>query len=375
METLILSDEDVHRIALGVGLDHLMDELIDRLTKAFETFSTETTVVPARDGFVYDHPVPGLLEWMPCMTYGDRATVKLVGYHPGNPKTRSLPTILSTIGAYDTTSGHLICLMDGTLLTALRTGAASAVASSIMSAPGSRVLGLIGAGVQAIAQLHALSRTFDLEEVLIYDVDADVQGTFTERSSVFASHLSIRPATVGDLVRKSDVICTATSVGIGEGPVFYGVEPKPWVHLNAIGSDFPGKVEIPLDLLQRAFVCPDFRTQAIREGECQQLTPNQIGPDLFEVVQNRDRYQHVRDQITVFDSTGWALEDHVAMNLFMELAAELRLGTRVQIESIPVDAVNPNYFATSRRHETAQRRPTEPVLFESPDIAFRQTGT
>lgn len=375
MESLILSDEDVHKIALKVGLDLLMDELINRLTTAFEHFSAESTVVPARDGFVYDHPVSGLLEWMPCMTYGDRATVKLVGYHPGNPKSRNLPTILSTIGAYDTTSGHLICLMDGTLLTALRTGAASAVATRIMSSSGARVLGLIGTGVQAIAQLHALSRLFDLDEVLIYDIDPAVQDTFVERASIFASHLPIRPVPVDELVRSSDVICTATSVGIGEGPVFDGVEPNPWVHINAIGSDFPGKVEIPLTLLQRSFVCPDFRAQAIKEGECQQLVPDQIGPDLFELVQNRDRYEGVRDQITVFDSTGWALEDHVAMNLFMELAADLELGTHVQIESIPEDAVNPYYFATPQRREAPPHRSTEPIFFESPDTAFRQTGS
>lgn len=347
METLILTGDDVRRILLHVGLDTLMDEMIGHLSSAFEAYDplSESTDVPVRQGFVYHQPVTGLLEWMPCRQAGVGATIKIVGYHPENPREKNLPTILSTVNAFDTTSGHLVCMMDGTLLTALRTGAASAVASRILASPETRVVGLIGAGAQAVTQLHALTRLFDLEQVYVYDADPEVAGSFARRVAVFGRGLPIELAPVDEIVRSADVLCTATSVGVGEGPVFGDIEPKPWAHFNAVGSDFPGKIELPLALLRRSVVCPDCWEQAMREGECQQLAPAEVGPALWELVQRPERADYLQERLTVFDSTGWALEDDAAMHLFMRYAAELQLGTRLAVEIISEDAVNPYHFA------------------------------
>ena len=118
------------------------------------------------------------------------------------------------------------------------------------------------------------------------------------------------------------------------------------MHINAIGSDFPGKTELPIDLLKECFVCPDFRAQAIVEGECQQLQPKNIGPDIVEVVRNPGQYDHVRKGRSVFDSTGWALEDNVAMELFLEYATKLGLGQFIEIENLPEVANNPYHFVS-----------------------------
>ncbi len=67
---------------------------------------------------------------------------------------------------------------------------------------------------------------------------------------------------------EADIICTATSADSGQGPIFEDLALQPWVHINAVGSDFRGKVELPLSLLKRSFVCPDLRIQAMQEGEC-----------------------------------------------------------------------------------------------------------
>lgn len=277
---------------------------------------------------------------------GSQATIKVVGYHPANFHTRQLPTILSTVSSYDTRTGHLVCIMDGTFLTALRTGAASAVASRILASPESRTLGLFGAGAQAVSQLHALSRVLDLDRVLVYDANASVQASFLRRARAVVGEIPIEIAPPRTIVEQADVICTVTSIGVGAGPIFDGFEPRPWAHFNAVGSDFRGKTELPLGLLQRAFVCPDFRQQAVIEGECQQLAEDDIGPDLYEVVQRAEELEPLRRSLTVFDSTGWALEDHVAMTLFMDLAEQLDLGTPVAVEAIPTDPLNPYQFLT-----------------------------
>ena len=116
------------------------------------------------------------------------------------------------------------------------------------------------------------------------------------------------------------------------------------MHINAIGSDFPGKVELPLDLLKQSLVCPDFLEQAKIEGECQQLKDSEIGPDLSQIVKNSKKYSHAKNQITVFDSTGWALEDQIVMDLFLDLAKEFGIGQEIAIENISEDAKNPYHF-------------------------------
>ena len=345
-ETLILSCADVQQIVRHYGLDHLMDTLIARLEQAMREFDPLETVIPVRSGFHYSRPQTGLIEWMPLLKQERQVMIKVVGYHPRNPFINGHPTIISTISSYDTASGRLVAVMDGVLSTALRTGAASAIATRLMAHPDSTTLGLIGCGAQAVTQLHALTRVFPIKKVLFFDVDTRAAQSFPERCEFFIGGIEMIPSSISDIVRTSDILCTATSIDVGAGPLFSNIETKPFVHINAIGSDFPGKTELPIDLLKECFVCPDFRAQAIVEGECQQLQPKNIGPDIVEVVRNPGQYDHVRKGRSVFDSTGWALEDNVAMELFLEYATKLGLGQFIEIENLPEVANNPYHFVS-----------------------------
>jgi ornithine cyclodeaminase len=355
METTIYSVDDLRRIIRRVGLDRLMDEIIEEMTVACRQFDETHSNVPVRDGFHYHSPNVGLLEWMPAIEYGRQAVIKIVGYHPTNPSLRELPTILSVALNFDVTSGHLIGMVDGTFLTALRTGAASAVASRVLAPPRARVLGLIGAGAQAVSQLHALSRVFDFEQVLVYDTDPAAGESFAARASILEipdTRISIE--NLDTVVTSAHILCTATSVDIGGGPVFRDLLLKPSLHINAIGSDFPGKTEVPQSVLQRGLVCPDSREQAIREGECQQIDSSDIGPDLVALVKQADQYESYRDSLTVFDSTGWALEDLVASNVIFRHGRELGCGTLVDIESLCDDPKNPYGFVESGLPESGR---------------------
>ena len=191
MRTLLLTETDVQRLLRAVGIDRFMDALIVRLETAFCSVDSATEI-PVRTGFHYDTPASGLIEWMPIKTPSGPMVIKVVGYHPSNPATHRLPSVISTLFAYDTTTGHLEAVMDGTLLTAMRTGAASAVASRWMARPDSCRLGLIGCGAQAVTQLHALSRLFTFEQVLIHDIDASAMaslaGTRARVSRQFHRH-------------------------------------------------------------------------------------------------------------------------------------------------------------------------------------------
>ncbi len=349
MKTLLFAREDISRIVAAVGFDRLMDDTICGLSEACNGFDSEAHSIPVRSGFSYnDEDSKGLVEWMPVIRYGDRVVIKLVGYHPDNPKKFRLPTVISTIMTFDTRTGHATNIVDGTFLTSLRTGAASAVASMVLAKPDSRVLGLIGAGAQSVTQLHAISRRFDLGEVLIFDTDVSACTTFADRAACAGVELPIEVLPMQEVLSAADILCTSTSIDVGCGPLFEDQAFVPGLHINAVGSDFPGKIELPLALLERSLVCPDFRAQAIAEGECQQLGENDIGPELTELVKEHDKYADYRDRTTVFDSTGWALEDLVMADIMTSLGDEIGVGRSIELECVGQDPKNPYGFIASQ---------------------------
>lgn len=343
-KTLILSREDIQEITRSQGINQLMDELIQQLEEAMRTLSQAGLDIPARSGFNYKTPETGLIEWMPIYEAGGDVTIKVVGYHPNNPDLHDLPTIVSTISAYDTTTGHLLGIMDGVLPTALRTGAAAAIAAKYMAYDGSENVGMIGCGAQSITQVHGLSRIFDLKRIYIYDVSERAISSFSRRIEALDLDLEIIPAEIEKVVEQSDILVTATSIDVGAGPLFQGVQTKAHLHINAIGSDFPGKTELPIDLLKQSFICADFVDQALVEGECQQLTSTDIDADIIEVVTDPRKYKNVKNQRSVYDSTGWALQDKVTFALFRDLGRDLGMGQLVEIENMSGDTSNPYDF-------------------------------
>jgi ornithine cyclodeaminase/alanine dehydrogenase-like protein (mu-crystallin family) len=362
MDTLVLTGSDVAAIAAAVSLDRLMDEVIAELTSDLRLYHPATTRIYPRRGFEYQIPRVGLLEWMPLLESGRTVVLKVVGYHPANPP-QGLPTVLGTIHVYDATNGHLAAIVDGVLATALRTGAASAVASRVLANPASRVLGIIGCGMQAVTQLHAIQRAFHLTEVLVHDLEPEVALSFIDRTSFAA--LPIRVAAQEEIERRCDILCTATSVPVGEGPVVSGRLLQPWLHVNAVGSDFPGKTELPVSVLRQALVCPDFREQAVCEGECQQLTAHEIGPSLDELVREPASFASWRERLTVFDSTGFALEDKAVVDVLLAHARELEIGTRLQLEGGRGDPRDPFAMVKAISASSALPREAEGVIASS----------
>ena len=110
-----------------------MDLMIERMRSRFVEHDPDTVEARSRDGFRYDKPALGLIEWMPTHEIGGPVVIKMVGYHPTNPTQRTLPSVLATSSMWDTETGHLLAVADATLLTAVRTGAASALATETLA--------------------------------------------------------------------------------------------------------------------------------------------------------------------------------------------------------------------------------------------------
>ncbi len=343
--TTVLAQEHIVEIIRRVGRDELMDRVIEQLDEALAAVVPDDDLTPARDGFRRGEGDPGVLEWMPHREPGRAVTLKAVSYAPRNPVEFGLPTILGTVTRFDDITGRLTVLCDGVLLTAIRTGAASAVASRLLARAGSTVLGHIGAGAQSVTQVHALSRVLPIRQVLVHDIDPQRSASFAKR--VAFTGLDVQVADLRTIEESADVICTATSVAPGAGPVLPGRWLKPDVHINALGSDLPGKTEVPVALLRgAALVCADHLGQALKEGECQQLDRSELGPELRQLCADRKLADGYRPGVTVFDSTGFALEDHIALDVLAQIAAEEEIGLRVSIEHLPGDCLDPYSLPT-----------------------------
>lgn len=341
--TLCLDVDDLAAVLGDVGLDRFTDELIDGLRTAFVDFDPQRVTHQARRGFNYTSPTTGLVEWMPAMTDGDIVSVKTVGYHPDNPLTRNLPSVLATVSIYDTATGRLTAVCEGTLLTALRTGAASAVMTDAMSRPNAVALGVVGCGAQAVTQIHAISRVRTIERLVVTDIDGANARSLAARlpTGVFDGRIEVVDGLgFSEIVGQLDVLCTCTSVDIDKGPVVDLHHAGPALHVNAVGSDFPGKVELPVEYLRTAVVVTDVVDQCLAEGESQQLAPEELGPNMIEVLTD-PAHRELVNQRTVFDSTGWSYEDQIAARMFIDHATRLSIGTPIRLQSHPIDPYDP----------------------------------
>ena len=155
--TRVLTQRCIAQLVGVIGLDALLDEMIARLTAALTHYDPAITETFLRTGFRYTKPDLGLIEWMPAMEHGRRVSIKTVGYHPTNPVDRGTPSVLATTSLHDTTDGRMLALCEATFLTALRTGAASAVVTDVLAVPDAATIGVIGCGAQAVTQIHAIA--------------------------------------------------------------------------------------------------------------------------------------------------------------------------------------------------------------------------
>jgi alanine dehydrogenase len=206
--------------------------------------------------------------------------------------------------------------MDAGLLTAYRTGAAGAVAAKYLARPDSKTLGLIGTGMQARYQLIAIAELFDLDEIKIYDISAEAEKKFKAEFSDY----NIKRCKLPEAVN-ADIVATCTPV---RNPIVKAEWVKPGTHINAIGADAPGKEELDPSLLTKSKIIVDSIEQARHSGEINvPLTKGLIKEkDLYstlgEVVAGIKKGRENEREITIFDSTGLAIQDVAVAKLVYE---------------------------------------------------------
>ncbi|MEF8787712.1 MAG: ornithine cyclodeaminase family protein [Planctomycetota bacterium] len=284
-----------------------MEEALPAVESAFAAYGRGEVQMPPKSYLYFDD---GDLRCMPCyLPETGLATVKNVNVHPHN---EALPTVMATVTVFDPDTGFPLAIMDGTHLTAMRTGAAGGIAAKYLARPDSGVAAFVGAGQQAATQLEALMLVFgSLGRVLASDLDEDKAEEFARRAEQEYG-VSARACGVEEAVREADIITTVTP---SRGPVVRRQWVRPGTHINAIGADAPGKQELESALVRDARVVIDSWDQALHSGEVNvPLSEGVIGrediyADIGEVVTGQKKVREGGEPITIFDSTGLAIQD------------------------------------------------------------------
>jgi alanine dehydrogenase len=323
---LILNQEEVKNI---IPLSKI-DKVVERIETAFSKYGKGEVDMPPKT-YLYFKKDNGDLRVMPSSSEELKmAGTKIVNVHPDNPKI-GLPTVGAVIVLNDAKTGAPLALMDGTYITGMRTGAAGAVASKYLAKKEAKTLGIIGAGQQAVFQIAATATVFKLEDIIVYDTnEANIEKLSAELEKI---NIKIRKGTLEE-VSKADILTTTTP---SRSPIVMNNLVVHGMHINAVGADAEGKEELDPEILKHAKIVLDDWTQASHSGEINVpvakgiITKENIYSSLGEIVAGLKTGRENNEEITVFDSTGLALQDLFTAAMVYEEALKTGVGQEIKI--------------------------------------------
>jgi thiomorpholine-carboxylate dehydrogenase len=296
-EPLYLDEEQVRQ--------HLrMEELIPAMEKALIDFSAGKVTQPVRSVITVDPP-GGFFGMMPALT-PEGLGIKIVTFYATNTD-REIPTHMATIFLVDPETGTPLAIMDGRLITEMRTAAVSAAATKLLAAPDAKVLAILGSGVQARSHVEALRLVRNFEEVRVWSRAA-------KHAERFANEIGAKAMAAELAVRDADVVVTATN---SKTPVLKGSWLKPGCHVNAVGACRPDWRELDDDAMANV-VFVDSREAAMKESGDVILSGAKIYAELGEAFAGK--VPSHSSETTIFKSLGMAVEDIAAALLVYESA-------------------------------------------------------
>jgi alanine dehydrogenase len=323
-EVLLLSSGQVQGLLT-------LDECIAAVELAFRTHGEHKVVPPAvlslhakGGGF---HVKAGMLK----LNHSYFAA-KVNGNFPENPCRFGLPTIQGLIVLCNADNGAPLAVIDSRQITSLRTAAATAVAAKVLARPDSHTVTICGCGTQGRTQLMALTRVCPVHLVFAYDKDTKQTERFA-RSMAGELGLDVHPASdSSDAVRQSDICVTCTT---SCEPVLHADDVSAGTFIAAVGADDPKKQELHVDLMARSKVVCDVLDQCASMGDLHHaldagvMTRADVHAELGEIVAGKKVGRESAEEITIFDSTGMALQDVAAAAVLYEKSQMQGSGVRL----------------------------------------------
>lgn len=311
------------RIVNRVGVEHFLAGMVDTMREDFTRW--ESFDKCAR---VASHSDIGVIELMPISDdkhYG----FKYVNGHPANTK-KGVSTVMAFGALADVDTGYPLLLSELTLTTAFRTAAASSIAAKALARESSSSMGMIGCGAQSEFQALAFHRVLGIEELRIFDIDNLAIQKLARHLKRFPGLKVIQAASAAEAVAGADIITTCTA-DKAWATILTADMVEPGMHINGVGGDCPGKTELHVDVLRGAKVFVEYEPQTRVEGDIQQLPDTYPVHDLWRAIVDDSQGRENAQQITVFDSVGFALEDFSALRYVYELATEFNEGEDIAL--------------------------------------------
>jgi len=321
--TTLLTPADVARIVQRVGLPDLLRRLVGYLEADYLRWA-EFDKTPR----VAAHSPGGVIELMPIAD-ASLYSFKYVNGHPGNHRA-GLPTVMAFGVLADVATGTPLLLSELTLTTAIRTAATSAMVARRLARADSRVMALIGNGAQSEFQALAFHHLLGIRELRLYDIDPAATARLVRHLQPTPGLALTVCASIAEAVQGADIVTTATADKTN-ATILTPDLIEPGMHVNGVGGDCPGKTELHRGVLERARVIVEYEPQSRLEGDVQQMPADFPVTEFWRVLAGQAPGRESPDQVTVFDSVGFALEDFSALRLLRDLAAPLGLGAPLDL--------------------------------------------
>jgi alanine dehydrogenase len=310
-----------------------MSQAIESIKQAFISLSRGETILPLRTQVPVENQ-EGTTLFMPAyLPSVESLGAKIVSVFPKNIES-NLPTLHGLVILCNAKTGEPTAVMEGTYLTALRTGAASGVATGLLSRKEARTAAIIGAGIQGRTQLEAVCCTRDIRSVWVYDINHKAAEAFAEEMHIRGKPIPseiIVAHSPAKAVSDADIICCATTSFV---PVFEDDDLKPGTHINGVGSYTPNMQEIPEETILRSKVVVDSLSAALKEAgdliiplEKKLLSESHIHGEIGQVASGQIRGRESNEEITLFKSVGVAVQDVAVAELVLRQAKDLSYGT------------------------------------------------
>lgn len=327
--TRCLDARDVAALVRAIGVRQSLVQLADHLREDFLRWSAFDKSARAAS-----HSDVGVIELMP-VSDGVLHAFKYVNGHPRNAR-YALPTVMAYGALADVRTGHPLLLADLTLATALRTAATSALAAKAMARRDAKTMALIGNGAQAEFQALAFHALLGIREIRAFDIDRRATDRLARNLAHVPDLRIVAAASIADAVAGADIVSTVTADKT-RATILAPEMIAPGMHLNAVGGDCPGKTELHADILRNARIVVEYAPQTRIEGEIQQLPPDAPVTELWEVLAGTSPGRETREEVTIFDSVGFALEDFSALRWLHNVALSNDAGEFFALVATPRD--------------------------------------
>ena len=307
------------------------------------------------------HSKDGVVELMPIAD-ASRFAFKYVNGHPANHRL-GLPTVMALGLLADVRTGLPLLLAELTITTAIRTAAMSALAAQVLARPGSRSMALIGNGAQSEFQALAMRDMVGVRELRLFDTDPAASAKLAANLAGQGFSSIQIAASIADAVRGADIVTTITA-DKRNATILSPEMIEPGMHLNAVGGDCPGKTELHPGVLLASTVFVEYEPQTRIEGDIQQMPADFPVTEFWRVLTGQAAGRLNAEQVTVFDSVGFALEDYSALAYLYDSALTLGLGEYLDL--VPANDDPKDLFGLLATHkpspspETAPQRRAKP---------------